>query len=102
MTAPAPARWPFPVAPPPPRPPTTTPESLLAREPPARAFERAAMLPNQNHPLTRAYMVGARSTTQSAYSEALRLIRACETEADQLTIDQCKLAAEVMIERKMP
>jgi hypothetical protein len=60
------------------------------------------MLPNQNHPLTRAYMLGARSTTQSAYSEALRLIAACETEADQLTIDQCKLAADVMIERKMP
>ena len=60
------------------------------------------MLPNQNHPLIRAYMVGARSTTQSAYTEALRLIRACETDADQLTIDQCKLAAEVMIERKMP
>ena len=71
------------------------------------ACERAAgllarELPRQNHPLTRAYMVGARSTTQSAYSEAVRLIRACETEADQLTIDQCKLAAEVLIERKMP
>jgi hypothetical protein len=60
------------------------------------------MLPNQNHPLTRAYMVGARSTTQSAYSEALRLIRACEEGVDQITIDQCKLAAEVLIERKMP
>ena len=73
----------------------------------AHAFETAArliarQLPQQNHPLTRAYMVGARSTTQSAYAEALRLIRACETDADQLTIDQCKLAAEVMIERKMP
>lgn len=57
------------------------------------------MLPNQNHPLTRAYMLGARSTTAPAYSEALRLIRACEERADQLTIDQCKLAAEIMIER---
>lgn len=60
------------------------------------------MLPNQDHPLTRAYMVGARSTTQAAYSEALRLIRACEDAAEQITIDQCKLAAEIMIERKMP
>ena len=73
----------------------------------AHAFERAAgliarQLPQQNHPLTRAYMLGARSTTTPAYSEALRLIRACETDADQITIDQCKLAAEVMIERKMP
>ena len=57
------------------------------------------MLPNQNHPLTRAYMMGARATTTEAYTEALRLIRACEGDADQLTIDQCKLAAEVMIER---
>jgi hypothetical protein len=46
-------------------------------------------------------MLGARSTTQSAYSEALRLIRACEGSADQLTIDQCKLAAEILIEREM-
>ena len=59
------------------------------------------MLPNQNHPLTRAYMLGARSITQAAYSEALRLILACEGAADQLTIDQCKLAADVLIERKM-
>jgi hypothetical protein len=58
------------------------------------------MLPRQNHPLTRAYLLGARSTTQAAYSEALRLIRGCETHADQLTIDHCKLAAEVLIERK--
>jgi hypothetical protein len=31
----------------------------------------------------------------------MRLIAACEAEADQLTIDQCKLAAEVMLERKL-
>ena len=60
------------------------------------------MFPNQNHPLTRAYMLGARSTTTSAYSEAVRLIAACEEAADQITIDQCKLAAEVLIERKEP
>jgi len=46
-------------------------------------------------------MLGARSTTTPAYSEALRLIRICEGAADQITIDQCKLAAEIMIERKM-
>jgi hypothetical protein len=59
-------------------------------------------MPNQNHPLTRAYILGARATSTTAYAEAMRLIRACEGAADQLTIDQCKLAAEVMIERKMP
>lgn len=59
-------------------------------------------MPNERHPLTRAYMIAARATTQAAYSEAMRLVRACETEADQLTIDQCKLAADILIERKMP
>ena len=44
-------------------------------------------------------MLGARSNTTQAYAEALRLIRACEADADQLTIDQCKLAADVMIEK---
>jgi hypothetical protein len=58
-------------------------------------------MPNQNHPLTRAYILGARATSPEAMTEALRLIRACEEAADQLTIDQCKLAAEIMIERKM-
>lgn len=60
------------------------------------------MFPNQNHPLTRAYMLGARSTTTPAYTEAVRLIRICEAVADQLTIDQCKLAAEILIERRVP
>lgn len=59
------------------------------------------MLRNQNHPLTRAYMLGARSTTTPAYIEAVRLIRICEEAADLITIDQCKLAAEVLLERKV-
>jgi len=83
--------------------PPNNPYGLIARElPPVISRQITKMLPNQHHPLTRAYMLGARSTTQSAYTEALRLIRACETEADQITIDQCKLAAEVLIERKTP
>jgi hypothetical protein len=65
-------------------------------------FLIARQMPNQNHPLTRAYMLGARATSPAAMTEAMRLIRACETGADQLTIDQCKLAAEVLLERKMP
>jgi hypothetical protein len=56
-------------------------------------------MPNQNHPLTRAYILGARATNHQAMAEAMRLIHACEKGLDQLTIDQCKLAAEVMIER---
>lgn len=78
------------------------PHGLIARQtPPILSRQISKMLPNQDHPLTRAYMLGARSTTQSAYSEALRLIRACEGAADQLTIDQCKLAAEILIERQI-
>jgi hypothetical protein len=66
-------------------------------------FERVAeMLPNQNHPLTRAYMLGARATSPQAMTDAMRLIAACELGVDQLTIDQCKLAADVLLERKMP
>lgn len=59
-------------------------------------------MPNQNHPLTRAYILGARTTNPAGLGEVMRLIAACERVADQLTIDQCKLAAEIMIERKMP
>ena len=59
-------------------------------------------MPNQNHPLTLAYMMGARATNPAALGEIMRLIRACEKDADQLTIDQCKLAAEILIEREMP
>jgi hypothetical protein len=53
-------------------------------------------MPNQNHPLTRAYMLGARATSPQAMTDAMRLIAACEGQADQLTIDQCKLAADVL------
>jgi hypothetical protein len=58
-------------------------------------------MPHQNHPLTRAYLLGARTTGPVGLGEIMRLIAACEAEADQLTIDQCKLAAEVMLERKL-
>jgi hypothetical protein len=59
-------------------------------------------MPNQNHPLTRAYILGARAKTSDTMREATILIKQIEGAADQLTIDQCKLAAEVMIERRMP
>lgn len=47
-------------------------------------------------------MLGARAKTSEAMREATLLAKQIETEADQLTIDQCKLAAELLIERKMP
>jgi hypothetical protein len=34
--------------------------------------------------------------------EAMLLAKQIEGAADQLTIDQCKLAADVLLERKMP
>ena len=57
--------------------------------------------PNQNHPLTLAYIAGARATTPQAMRDALAIIRSCETDADPILLAQCKLAAEVLIERKI-
>lgn len=57
--------------------------------------------PNQNHPLTLAYIAGARANTPQAMRDALAIIRSCETDADPILLAQCKLAAEVLIERKI-
>ena len=45
-------------------------------------------------------MAGARATTHQAMAEAVKLIRALEKEATEQTKAACKLAAEVVIERK--
>jgi hypothetical protein len=58
------------------------------------------MLPNQNHPLTLAHIAGARATTHSAMADAVKLIRALEKDAAEQTIAACRLAAEILIERK--
>lgn len=58
--------------------------------------------PQHNHPLTLAYIAGARANTPQAMRDAMAVIRSCEADADQQTRAQCRLAAEVMIERKMP
>lgn len=60
------------------------------------------MVPMQNHPLTRAHMMGARATTHQSLAQAARLIRELEKRESEQTIAACKLAAEVLIERKMP
>lgn len=60
------------------------------------------MVPMQNHPLTRAHMMGARATTHQSLAQAARLIRELEKRETEQTIAACKLAAEVLIERKMP
>jgi len=56
----------------------------------------------QDHPLTRAHMMGARATTHQSLAQAARLIRELEKRETEQTIAACKLAAEVLIERKMP
>jgi hypothetical protein len=58
------------------------------------------MLPNQNHPLTLAHIAGARATTNSAMAAATKLIRALEKEATEQTIAACRVAAEILMERK--
>lgn len=60
------------------------------------------MVPMQDHPLTRAHMMGARATTHQSLAQAARLIRELEKRETEQTIAACKLAAEVLIERKVP
>ena len=57
--------------------------------------------PQHNHPLTLAYIAGARATTPQAMRDAMAIIRSCETDADPILLAQCKLAAEVLIERRL-
>ena len=59
------------------------------------------MLPQHDHPLTLAYIAGTRATTQQAIRDNLRLVISLEKHASTLVRDQCRLAAEVLIERKM-
>jgi len=58
------------------------------------------MLPNENHPLTLAHIAGARATTHTAMADAIRMIRALEKDATEQTIAACRVAAEILIERK--
>lgn len=59
------------------------------------------MFPQQNNPLTRAYILSTRVTTHESLVQAARLIRELESTRTSCEIDQCKLAAEVLVERKM-
>jgi hypothetical protein len=58
------------------------------------------MLPHQTHPLTLAHIAGARATTHQAMTDATRLILALEKDATEQTIAACRVAAEILIERK--
>jgi hypothetical protein len=58
------------------------------------------MFPQANNPLTQAYVLGTRVTTHESMAQAARLIRELEKSRTGCEIDQCKLAAEVLVERK--
>ena len=60
------------------------------------------MFPQENNPLTQAYVLSTHATTHDGMQQAARLIRALEQDRTSCEIDQCKLAAEVVIERKLP
>lgn len=57
------------------------------------------MLPNQDHPLTLAYMAGARAATYEAIMHTMTLVAGLEKDAPEILKAQCKLAAEVLLER---
>lgn len=57
--------------------------------------------PKHNHPLTLAYIAGVRANTPQTMRDAMAVIRSCEADADEQTRAQCRLAAEVLIERKI-
>jgi hypothetical protein len=59
------------------------------------------MFPQENNPLTQAYILSTRVTTHESLVQAARLIRELESARSGCEVDQCKLAAEVLIERKM-
>jgi hypothetical protein len=89
-------------------PPGLTPLFLTGCETdPSRAFSqnqptpKPKMLPQQNNPLTQAYVSSTRVTTHEGMVQAARLIRELEKSRSGCEIDQCKLAAEVLIERKL-
>lgn len=59
------------------------------------------MLPMQNHPLTLAMMTGARATTHEAVRHSMMIARELARDLTPTQVEQCKLAAEVLIERRM-
>lgn len=57
------------------------------------------MLPMQDHPLTELLLAGARARTHEAMSQALMLARQMQQKMKPTEVEQCKLAADVLIER---
>ena len=53
------------------------------------------------HPLTRLYLDAARTRSHTQMRIAMDMARSIEKATDAVTIAQCKLAAEVLLERKL-
>lgn len=58
------------------------------------------IFPEQNNPLTLALIQSTRVKTHEQMIQAARLIRALESRATGCEADRCRLAAEVLIERR--
>jgi hypothetical protein len=56
--------------------------------------------PEANHPLTRAYLIGAKARTHEQMRDTLRLVKALEARSTEQHKAACKLAAEILLERK--
>lgn len=59
------------------------------------------MLPQQTNPLTLAYIAGTKAHTHDDMRRAVEIIRSIEQSTSEIIRMQCKLAAEILIERKM-
>ena len=57
------------------------------------------MIPQHDHPLTLAYIASVRAKSHDQMREAARLIAALEQLCSDTVRAQCKLAAEVTLER---
>lgn len=57
-------------------------------------------IPQHDHPLTLAYIAGTRATTQESIRDNMRLVLSLEKHVPEMVRDQCRLAAEVLMERK--
>lgn len=56
------------------------------------------MLPMSDHPLTALLLAGARSTTSEAMRHSVLLARQLAAKMKPVEVEQCKLAADVLIE----
>lgn len=57
------------------------------------------MMPMQDHPLTLALIAGARAKTHEAMQQAMMMARQMAAQMKPVEVEQCRLAADILIER---